>query len=564
MPTLNWLGKDKVIRHHHDVPFRVLVHRYGFGEKSGSVLVKGDNLHALKALLPQYEGRVKCVYIDPPYNTGNESWVYNDNVNDPKIKKWLGEVVGKEGEDLSRHDKWLCMMYPRLCLLQRLLAEDGIILISIDDNEYANLKLICDEIFGNQNFVANVIWEKGRKNDARLFSIGHEYIAVYAKNKSFFTTNNIYWREDKPGAHEIFVEYQRLREIYKDNFLEMEKMLKNFYAQLPKNHPAKKHSRYNKVDANGVWRDDNLSWPGGNGPEYNVIHPVTKQPCKIPTGGWRFSTPERMQEMIDSGVVIFRKDHTEPPIRKAYLVRKSGRFSDDDEGIGKQVMGSYFYRSAIQATNMFSEIFGKRVFDNPKDTEVIQRIISYVTNNDANAIILDSFAGSGTTAHAVLNLNKADGGNRKFILIEYEDYAETITAERIRRVIIGYGDKPGTGGGFSFYELGEPLLLENGNLNTTIPPEKIYEYVWYSETKTAYMPQEAPYYLGKHMGCAYYFYYNPKKVTVLDTAFLTVPKTKAERYVIYADVCGLSEADMNRFNIKFKKIPRDISKLLEG
>ena len=157
MPTLHWLGKDKVINHHQDVPFRLLDHRYGASADgrqtaaptgSGNRIVHGDNLEALKALLPEYEGRVKCIYIDPPYNTGNEGWVYNDNVNDPKIRKWLSQVVGKEGEDLSRHDKWLCMMYPRLKLLHKLLAEDGAIFVSIDDTELYNLKQICDEIMG--------------------------------------------------------------------------------------------------------------------------------------------------------------------------------------------------------------------------------------------------------------------------------------------------------------------------------------------------------------------------------------------------------------------------------
>ena len=160
MPTLNWIGKDKVVNHHQDAPFRVLDHKYDFGAPSENMIIKGDNLDALKALLPQYEGRVKCIYIDPPYNTGEEARIYNDNVNDPKIKKWLGEVVGKENEDLSRHDKWLCMMYPRLRLLQRLLSNEGSIFISIDDNEVANLRLICDEILGSKNFVSSFIWEK--------------------------------------------------------------------------------------------------------------------------------------------------------------------------------------------------------------------------------------------------------------------------------------------------------------------------------------------------------------------------------------------------------------------
>ena len=203
MPTLEWIGKSKVINHHQDVPFRVLERKYSFDENgqhdedngSENMIIRGDNLEALKALLPRYEGRVKCIYIDPPYNTGNEGWVYNDNVNDPKIKKWLGEVVGKEGEDLTRHDKWLCMMYPRLKLLQKLLADDGAIFISIDDNELANLKLICDEIFGKSNFIETIIWDKkagakGVPPRSMLVNV-HEYIVVYSK-KSLFSFNSRY------------------------------------------------------------------------------------------------------------------------------------------------------------------------------------------------------------------------------------------------------------------------------------------------------------------------------------------------------------------------------------
>ena len=191
MPTLEWIGKDKVINHHQEVPFRVLERRYSYDEAgqhdedngSENMIIRGDNLEALKALLPRYEGRVKCIYIDPPYNTGNEGWVYNDNVNDPRIKKWLGEVMGKEGEDLTRHDKWLCMMYPRLKLLQKLLADDGVIFISIDDTEQPNLRLICDEIFGAYNFIESIVWQKRTSPDARKkLSSGHEYIVIYAKN----------------------------------------------------------------------------------------------------------------------------------------------------------------------------------------------------------------------------------------------------------------------------------------------------------------------------------------------------------------------------------------------
>ena len=205
MPTLEWIGKSKVINHHQDVPFRVLERKYSFDENgqhsedngSENMIIRGDNLEALKALLPRYEGRVKCIYIDPPYTTGNEGWVYNDNVNDPKIKKWLGEVVGKEGEDLTRHDKWRCMMYPRLKLLQKLLVNDGVIFISIDDTEYANLKLICDEIFGIRNFLADVIWEKSDspRMDAKIFSARHDHTITYSKNIDALYLHRIHTNE---------------------------------------------------------------------------------------------------------------------------------------------------------------------------------------------------------------------------------------------------------------------------------------------------------------------------------------------------------------------------------
>jgi len=202
MPTLNWIGKEKVLNHHQDVPYHVLDKQYTYNaEESDNLIIHGDNLAALKSLLPQYEGRVKCIYIDPPYNTGNEGWVYNDKVNDPKILKWLDSVVGKEGEDLSRHDKWLCMMYPRLRLLHKLLAPDGIIFISIDDNEQANLKLVMDEIFGGGNFVDTIIWQKtfSPKNSAKYFSANHDFILLYAKNKEQWKINPLK-RTDEQNA----------------------------------------------------------------------------------------------------------------------------------------------------------------------------------------------------------------------------------------------------------------------------------------------------------------------------------------------------------------------------
>ena len=191
MPTLNWIGKEKVVSHHQDVPYKILEHKYGFDENgqsdnkidSGNKIIHGDNLLALKSLLPKYESQIQCIYIDPPYNTGKEGWVYNDNVNHPKIKKWFQEVVGKEGEDLTRHDKWLCMMFPRLRLLHKLLSDDGFIVIHIDENEYHTLVLLLEEIFGKRNNLGTIIWDKKNpKGDAKKLSYQHESIIVFSKN----------------------------------------------------------------------------------------------------------------------------------------------------------------------------------------------------------------------------------------------------------------------------------------------------------------------------------------------------------------------------------------------
>jgi adenine-specific DNA-methyltransferase len=575
MPTLTWVGKDKVVNHHHDVPFRILNKQYSFASDNHSPInstqnriIQGDNLEALKSLLPEFEGKVKCIYIDPPYNTGNEGWVYNDNVNDPKMKKWLGQVVGKEGEDLSRHDKWLCMMYPRLKLLHKLLADDGVILVSIDDNEQAHLKMVMNEIFGASNFVGQIVWEKGRKNDAKLVSTGHEYIFIYVSNKSKLKEKGIIWREKKAGAEEILFEYNRLRKTHGDNYELIEKDLSVFYKSLTKDHPSKKHSRYSRVDQFGVWRDDNMSWPNSGGPTYDVIHPKTGVPCEVPPNGWRYSTPEKMNEMISSGKVIFRKDHTLPPIRKTYLLQVSDDVDDDESAI--QVAGSYFYRSALQATTELSGLLGKNVFDYPKDSEILSRWIGYVTSKDA--IILDSFAGSGTTAHAVLKLNAQDGGNRRFILVEMMDYAENITAERVRRVINGYGQDnkivAGLGGGFDYFTIGEPLFLENDNLNEAVGVTAIRDYITYSEgipTHEQTTPDNPnnPYVLGLNREVAWIFFYETERVTTLDIEFLGTlqfGKHKPVSVIIYADKCLLSPEFMRKHNIRFKKIPRDITR----
>jgi adenine-specific DNA-methyltransferase len=395
-----------------------------------NLMIEGDNLEVLKLLQKPYSGEVQLIYIDPPYNTGKD-FIYPDNFQD-NIKNYL-ELTGQTdgaGRRLSSnteasgrfHTDWLNMMYPRLKLARNLLREDGVLFISIDDNEVDNLRLVCDEIFGEENFIVSLFWEKGRKNDAKLFSVGHDYMLVYAKSKGWLSEKKVRWREAKPGAAEIHEEYQRLKAMHGDATDLIQQGLREFYIKLPKTHPSKKLSRYSNVDDRGVWRDDNMSWPGGGGPTYDVPHPKTHQPCKVPEGGWRYSTFEKMKQMIDSGRVLFREDHTEPPIRKTYLVRgeddDANIDENDEEDVGIQVAGSYFYRSALQASNLMLDLFGAKVFDNPKDHEVLMRWVSYVCGSCKDAIVLDFFAGSGTTGHAVMAQNHADGGSRRYILVQ--------------------------------------------------------------------------------------------------------------------------------------------------
>lgn len=520
MPTLNWIGKDKVVNHHLDVPFRTLEKKYTFASEGqndgGNMIIHGDNLDALKALLPKYEGRVKCIYIDPPYNTGNEGWVYNDNVNDPKIRKWLGEVVGKEGEDLSRHDKWLCMMYPRLKLLHKLLAEDGVIFISIDDTEFAYLRLICDEIFGN--FAEAIVWQKRTSPDARKkLSSGHEYVLIYTKNPDQNLGLRLLPLDDKDI------------EAYTN----------------PDDDPR------------GPWISSPFTAPGYRPNQmYSIITPTGKEVLP-PKGRCWCNVEEVYQRLLSEGRMWFGADGNGVPRRKTYLSEREGR------GIWTWWTNSEVGYTQI-ATQELAEILGKAVFDYPKPVRLISRIIQMASSD--GDIILDSFAGSGTTAHAVLNINKQDNSHRKFILVEMDDYADAITAERVKRVISGYGEGkkavPGTGGGFSYYELGEPLLVD-GLLNPNVPEEKIREYVYYTETRQP-MPEpsaDEKHLLGVHDRHAYYFYYEPNQLTTLNKSFLRTIRTPAESYLIYADVNALSAEEMERFHISFKKIPRDIALL---
>lgn len=616
MPVLDWIGKDKVVNHHLDVPYHVLDRKYSFDESgmhdedngSGNMIIHGDNLLALKSLLPQYEGRIDCIYIDPPYNTGNEKWVYNDNVNDPVIKKWLGEVVGTEGEDLSRHDKWLCMMYPRLKLLHKLLAHDGAIFISIDSHEQSGLKFLCDEIFGRQNYIAEVACvnsPKGRdKSKNADMATAHECITIYRKSSDFKMTG-----------------------------FEPDIKITRRYNKID----PKTGERYRLIDLRKTGNSDeradrpNLFYPFFYNEETKDFY-VGKNEDETPSGYvrivpmksntiegrwcWEYATARRD---IDRLIPQYQ------PQKRQWSVFQIDRL-EGRELVTPTTAWTFKDVNSERGTESFHNLgFTKKDFLNPKPVGTIKRIIQLGMKRDAHAIILDSFAGSGTTAQALLEQNNIDGGNREFILIEMMDYADTLTAERIKRVISGFqgeveqeevlfskkltipvlkngaslvqsamdcvksnqdeyesvsspkiedgsliitgtrktsAETAGIPGSFSYYELGEPLL-KDGLLNETVGTNKIREYVYFTETKQKISSgkDDEPYFLGQHTGNSYYFYYDKDSLTTLDREFLHTIKTKSEGYVIYADLCTLSDRELERYHITFKKIPRDISRL---
>lgn len=539
MPTLHWIGKEKVVNHHQEVPYRVLEHKYGFrdGEQSaedtgsGNMIIHGDNLEALKSLLPKYQGKINCIYIDPPYNTGNEKWVYNDNVNEPHIKKWLGEVVGTEGEDLSRHDKWLCMMYPRLALLQKLLKEDGAIFISIDDNEQATLKLLCDEIFGANNFIGQWMWFKSATPPNLSYKIKKnlEYVLCYEKQRS----NKKYTGVQKVSPSD-------------DPLIKPQNTFKDLRFPV-----------------------GSIHFKGADGTISKGVYGTARYPSEL-------LTDMVIVNGVNSNEVVFRnrfiwvQDKLESELKAGTIINCSRacvlsykKANYDPEVPPNLIDSSVGVDTTEEAGKFLTRLFGKKVFDFPKDVSLIQYLINFLC--DKEAIILDSFAGSGTTANAVLNLNRQDNGNRNFILVELSDYAETITAERVRRVINGVqiADIQGTGGAFDYYELGESLFREDGTLNENVGEDKIREYIFFSDTQQP-LQERTPdnkYYLGNAFETAYYFYYERNAMTILNHETLRQIVTKrAEQYIIYADICTLTEDEMNQLGVVFKKIPRDIKR----
>ena len=420
MPTLDFKGKQYIYAHHLTVPYRPLEtdasRSLNPAGADDNLIIHGDNLHALKALLPRYAGRIKCIYIDPPYNTGNEGWVYNDRVNSPLMKQWLKENSPVDNEDLERHDKWLCMMWPRLQLLKALLANDGVIFVSIDDNEQHHLCMLMDEIFGEVNFVANIVWNhrKSSQNDIDV-SLSHNHIVCYALERRSFSFN--------PG------------DVDESKFSN------------PDNDPR------------GPWVADPMDAPNiRENLTYEIANPNTGIVYLPPEGRcWRF-TRKRFADALNDNRIVFGKSGNARPQYK--------RFFSEARERGTNIFAIWSdVGTATDATKQLQQIFGRgKSFPTPKPADLVEKIVRVATNSDS--LVLDSFAGSGTTAHAVLNVNNEDGGNRKFILVECEEYADTITTERVRRVINGIPDardsllREGLGGSFIYCTLGTPIEIE--------------------------------------------------------------------------------------------------------
>ena len=380
-----------------------------------NLMIEGDNLEVLKLLQKSYAGKVKLIYIDPPYNTGKD-FVYPDNFQD-NIKNYL-ELTGQTGEGGKKlssnteasgrfHTDWLNMMYPRLKLARNLLTEDGFFVVSIDDSELASLRTLLNEVLGEENFVAVLVFDRNRKNDAKLFSVGHEYMVVYARHRALLAEQNVRLRSKKDGVEEVRDEFERLCKLHGANWTEVARGLREFYTTFEKDDPRLPLARYKKVDERGPYRTDrDPSWPGGGGPRYDVPHPVTGNPCKVPSRGWVWPTYERMKEEIGKGNIIFGADETTIPGVRTTL------FESDD-----QVMRSVIFSYAQKASQDFAKLFdGKKVFDNPKSYVDLERLVDYLSK--PGELVLDFFAGSGTTGHAVMLANRSAEKLRRFITVQ--------------------------------------------------------------------------------------------------------------------------------------------------
>jgi len=453
--VLNWAGKSdafKVLQVPTTATLKPMVEESVNFDTTENIFIEGENLEVLKVLQKSYYNKIKCIIIDPPYNTGNDSFIYPDSFKESKeeYQKRIGEkdsegflmkegMFRKNSKDSGHyHSSWLSMMYPRLFLAKNLLKEDGVIFVHIDDNEVHNLRLLMNEIFGEENFVAQIVWQKSKKGDAKLIASIHEYILVYAKNKIYSIEKGI-WRIKKDGADEVLAIYETFKEQFGGNHKLISAAMQNFFKNLPKNDVRVNHKHYRYSDDRGLYFPDNFAGPDdgrASRPRYDIIHPITGKPCKKPSTGWRWDETRTTKALEAIPQLIhFGEDETTIPCRKSYL-----------KDIDSEPFASVFYRDGRSATLEVEVLVGKGVFNFPKNTEVLQDLIGLSTNEEDT--ILDFFGGSGSSAHAVFKMNQ-ESGNRKFILVQLPEVCEEdseankagfktvaeITKERIRRVI---------------------------------------------------------------------------------------------------------------------------------
>ena len=532
MPSLQFKGKALVENHHLAVPFHELkpIRSQGLSPKASlhdNLIIEGDNLAALKALLPTYHRAVKCIYIDPPYNTGHEGWAYNDKVNSPMMREWLGKVVDRE--DLTRHDKWCCMMLPRLKLLRELLRDDGAIFISIDDHEVHRLRCLMDEVFGEENFVANIVWQKRYVSNvtAGFLSDMHDHIICYARYIESFSIHRL------PRTPEQEADYKN-----------------------PDNDPR------------GPWRAQDLSAskPYSAG-VFTITGPNGDKFDPPPTRYWRMNW-QQYQEWLDDGRITFGTSGSGRPMLKRFL-------SEVQPGLTPHTWWDHkFAGHNKEATLELKALHdGTAPFDTPKPVRLLRRILQIATDKDS--IVLDSFAGSGTMAQAVLALNKEDGGNRRFVLVECEEYVDSITAERVRRVINGVGGakeaalESGLGGTFSYFKLGSPMRQESLLDGSHLPDyETLAGYVFFTATGEEFEPEQmdkAQWFIGSSSLYDVFLIYEPdverlKELALTLEVARALPRRGASgpRRLVFAPTKYLDQEFLHAYRITFQQLPFQI------
>lgn len=571
MATLNFKGKTFVQNHHLAVKYHQLVPKKdkSLTDKvslNDNLIIHGDNLKALKALLPTYAGKVKCIYIDPPYNTGNEKWAYNDNVNSPMMQEWLDKVVDRE--DLTRHDKWLCLMTPRLKLLRELLREDGVIFVSIDDNEVHHLRMLMDEVFGEGNFLTKIVIQsnpRGRQSE-RYFASVHEYLLAYAKNYDSCLLLGA------PLTEKQITEYK---------FEDAQGRKYRLLGLRQRGAASRREDRPNMFFPIYV-NPKNSSISLDKSVEYTVK--VLPKKSTGEDGRWMWSK-EKIQnnlEVIEAKLISTRNEWD-------IFVRDYLSTEEGEERTSKSktlwVDKSLNYQNGKDELKV---LFGESPFEYPKPTSLIKYIVSVV--GDSDGIYLDSFAGSGTTAHAVLDLNKEDGGSRKFILVECEDYADRITAERVRRVIKGYkkrdssssaqndnknvtlNEVKGLGSTFSYFELGDPIEMESILEGNKLPSYlELARYVFYTATGEEFDPEgvaEKKNFIGESREYQVYLFYRPDMEYLKSTA-LTLERAKGlgpfkgKKRLVFAPSKYLDTDYLLEYRIDYCQLPFEIYKLKE-